>query len=103
MVYKKTKKAIKEYILDFYQITPYRLNKVSGLTTTTMQNLASGKTRITLKTAVILETAFPDNGMKAKDWFMLDIDEQFIEFKKDKKNVEMLKRISPTTMKNKGK
>ena len=96
MTYQKTKKAVQTKILDFYQTTPYRLNRVSGLTTTTLQNLANGDTRITLKLAVLLETAFPDNGMKAKDWLLLDMDKQITEFKNDSKNKLLLSSIVPT-------
>lgn len=92
MIYKNTAKAIKSKVLDFYGTTPYRLNrdKTVGLSMTAIDNLLAGKQRMSIKTAVKFELAFPENGMKAIDWIMLDIDQEIRDLKKDKKLVSSI-------------
>jgi len=96
-IYKETANAVNFKILRFYGKTAYALSEHCGITSTALQSMANGVRAVTTaRTAVILETAFPDNDMSAQDWLSLDIDQRIKSFKANEKNQAMLASITPT-------
>jgi addiction module HigA family antidote len=82
---------LKKSFLDEYGLTPGKVAKDIGLSQSAMQQIASGKTRISLSTAVRLAKYF---GNTFQYWLDLQTQYDFAELQKDAAFTDAVKKIA---------